>query len=140
MERMAFSAVVRERGAELTSLYLSEVEIVDGCVSRVVETFVIDMVLLAYGRHMGTIVKLTAVQLVSEIAGKAIFDQGAEEAEVEAMDLDIRAATTTLILPDGTIWFTDTEEGQDVLVHSQSRSPTSPLRVGNLPIDIVRSL
>lgn len=110
MERMAFSAFIKLCGAELTELHLSEVEIVDGFVSKVVDTFIIDMVVLAFGRHIGTKVHITAVQLVSEVASEVAFERGAEEAEIEAMDLDIPAATITHLLPDGTIWFTDQEE------------------------------
>lgn len=129
MQRMALSAFVRQYGAELSGLHLSEVEIVDGRVSKVIETFVIDMVLLAFGRHIGTKVKLITNQLVSEIASEAAFDQGVEEAEVEAMDLDVQAATTTIILSDGTIWFTDIEEGQNV--HWCIHTPDHPLLPGH---------
>lgn len=129
MERMALSALIKQRGAELTNFHLSEVEIADDCVSRVVETFVIDMVVLAFGRHIGTMVKFLTNQLVSEIAAEVAFDQGAEKADVEAMDLDVQAATTTHLLPDGTIWFTDHEEGQNV--HWCIHSPDHPLLPGH---------
>lgn len=114
MERMALSSLVRQRGVELTDLYLSEMEIADGKVSEVVETFVIDMVLLAFGRHIGTKVIFNATQLASKIIAEGELEEGAEDAEVEAMNLDVQAATPTILLSDGTIWFTDIEEGQSV--------------------------
>jgi hypothetical protein len=129
MERMALSALIRQRGVELTGLHLSEVEIVDGHVSRVIETFIIDMVLLAHGRHIGTKVKFVTNQLVSEIASEIAFDQGAEETTVEAMDLDVQAATITYLLSDGTIWFTDIEEGQSV--HWCIHNPDHPMLPGH---------
>lgn len=129
MESMALSALIKRHGAELTELYLSEVEIVDGRVSKVVETFIIDMVVLAFGRHIGTKVQIMTTQLVSEIASEVAFDQGAEVAEVQAMDLDIQAATITVLLPDGTIWFMDIEEGQNV--HWCIHNPDHPLLPGH---------
>jgi hypothetical protein len=114
MERMALSSLVRQRGVELTDLHLSEVEIADDKVSRVTETFVIDMVVLAHGRHIGTKVIINATQLVSKIIAESILEQGAEDAEVEAMNLDVQAATSTVLLPDGTIWFMDVEDGENV--------------------------
>jgi hypothetical protein len=129
MESMALSALIKQYGAELIERHLSEVEIVDGYVSRVVETFIIDMVVLAFGRHVGTKVHITTIQLVSEVASEVAFDEGAEEAEVEAMDIDVPAATTSHLLPDGTIWFTDQEEGQNVYwcIHN----PDHPLLPGH---------
>lgn len=129
MESIVLSALIKQRGAELPDFYLSEVEVVDGRVSRVVETFIIDMVVLAFGRHVGTKVHIATIQLVSEIASAITFDQGAEEAEVEAVDLDLPAATTMYLLSDGTIWFTDKEEGQDT--HWCIHSPDHPLLPGH---------
>lgn len=129
MKRMALSALVKQYGSELTDLLLSEVEIVDGRVAKVVETFVIEMVMLAYLNHAGTKVNFHAVQLVSDIAAQAEFDRGADTAEVEAMDLYPQAATTTILLPDGTIWFKDVEEGEDVFwcIHN----PNHPIMPGH---------
>lgn len=134
METTALSALIKQRGAELPELHLSEVEIVDGLVSKVVETFIIDMVVLAFGRYVGTKVLITAIQLVSEVASEIVFDQGAGEAEVEAMDLDIPAATTTHLLSDGTIWFTDQEEGQNV--HWCIHNPDHPLLPGHVAVQL----
>lgn len=128
MKRMALSTFVKQYGAELVGLYLSEVEIVGGYVSKVVETYVIDIVMLAYGSHTGTTLKFVTTQLVSKIAAEIVFDQGTEDVEVEGMDLDAQAATSTILLPDGTIWFADTEEGQSV--YWCIYSPDHPLLPG----------
>ena len=128
MNRMALSAVIKQCGAELPNCYLSEVEVVNGCVSKVVNTFIIDLVFLGYGRHTSAIVRFVAVQLVSEIAKEIAFDQGAEKAEVDMIDLDVQAAAPTIQLGE-TIWFTDTEEGG--LVHWCIHDSNYPLLPGH---------
>jgi hypothetical protein len=129
MERMALSTLVKSQGRELIGFFLSEVEIDNDQVTRVVDTFIIDIILLAYLRPADTEVKIQAIQFVSEIASEIAFDQGADTADVEVIDLWPQAATTVVLEPDETIWFKDREDDKDVYwcIHN----PDHPLLPGH---------
>jgi len=130
MKQMTFANLIRQCGAELTGRYMSTVELADEHVSKIIDTFVINVVALAHGTHMGFRTRFLASQLVSKIASEVALESGADETEIEEIDLDIQPATVVLLLSDGTIWFTDIEEGQNV--HWCIHSPDQPLLPGHI--------
>jgi len=127
MYRMALSALIRERGCELTGQLLSEIVIKNGQVATLVETFIVESVELTYHRDEITEVNFYAVQLISEIAVEVAREQGDDEPLFIVLDLYPQGATSAIILPDGRIWFKVVEDDKDWCIHS----PDCPVMPGH---------